>query len=76
MRVSKWGDSLAVRLPDTVVDALGLKEGDEVEVTVASKRKDALGSEAAKQEALEQLRRMKWSLPADFQFDRDEIHER
>ncbi len=31
MRVSKWGNSLAVRLPAEVVEALGLKEGDEVD---------------------------------------------
>ena len=30
MRVSKWGNSLAVRLPATVVDALGLKESDQI----------------------------------------------
>ena len=27
MQVSKWGNSLAVRLPAVVVEALGLKEG-------------------------------------------------
>jgi len=31
MRVSKWGNSLAVRLPDTIVKALKLKAGDEIE---------------------------------------------
>src|SRR6516162_9006735 len=35
MRVSKWGNSLAIRLPGSVVQALELKEGDEVEVHVA-----------------------------------------
>ena len=34
MQVSKWGNSLAVRLPATVVDALGLKEGDQILVKV------------------------------------------
>jgi antitoxin component of MazEF toxin-antitoxin module len=29
MRVAKWGNSLAVRLPASVVDALELKEGDD-----------------------------------------------
>jgi antitoxin MazE len=29
MQVSKWGNSLAVRLPAAVVEALGLKEGDQ-----------------------------------------------
>jgi antitoxin MazE len=30
MRVAKWGNSLAVRLPDAVVKALKLKSGDEI----------------------------------------------
>jgi antitoxin MazE len=38
MQVSKWGNSLAVRIPATVVEALGLKEGDEIEITVAGER--------------------------------------
>jgi len=38
MQVSKWGNSLAVRLPTAVVDALGLKEGDEIEISIARKR--------------------------------------
>ena len=37
MQVSKWGNSLAVRLPATVVDALGLKEGDQIEIQIAAK---------------------------------------
>ena len=35
MRVSKWGNSLAVRLPGPLVDALNLKEGDEVQLHIA-----------------------------------------
>src|SRR5690348_13047477 len=38
MQVSKWGNSLAVRLPAVVVEALDLKEGDEIEISIASKR--------------------------------------
>ncbi len=30
MRVVKWGNSLAIRLPATVVEVLDLKEGDEI----------------------------------------------
>lgn len=30
MQVSKWGNSLAVRPPASVVEALDLKEGDEI----------------------------------------------
>ena len=38
MQVSRWGNSLAVRLPAIVVEALGLKEGDEIEIHVANAR--------------------------------------
>ena len=34
MQVAKWGNSLAVRLPTAVVEALDLKEGDQIEITV------------------------------------------
>jgi hypothetical protein len=30
MQVSKWGNSLAIRLPAAVVEALKLKEGDSI----------------------------------------------
>ena len=35
MQVSKWGNSLAVRLPKARVEMLGLKEGDEIHVVAA-----------------------------------------
>jgi len=38
VQVSKWGNSLAVRLPAAVVHALGLKEGDEIEISVAGRQ--------------------------------------
>ena len=38
MQVAKWGNSLAVRLPASVVAALGLKEGDDIEIHVAGAR--------------------------------------
>jgi antitoxin MazE len=33
-RISKWGNSLAVRLPKPFIEELGLGEGAEVELTV------------------------------------------
>ena len=38
MQVAKWGNSLAVRPLAAVVDALELKEGDEIEIHVADSR--------------------------------------
>ncbi|MFN0072071.1 MAG: AbrB/MazE/SpoVT family DNA-binding domain-containing protein [Chloroflexota bacterium] len=36
LRVAKWGNSLAVRLPVECIRAAGLKEGDEVEADLTS----------------------------------------
>ncbi len=36
LQVSKWGNSLAVRLPIECIRAAGLKEGDSVEASIAA----------------------------------------
>ena len=38
MKVAKWGNALAIRLPITVVRELGLKEGDQVDIRVSGER--------------------------------------
>jgi antitoxin MazE len=38
MQVGKWGNSLAVRLPASVVERLDLKEGDDIAIQVAGDR--------------------------------------
>ena len=38
MQVGKWGNSLAVRLPASVVERLALKEGDDIEIEIAGDR--------------------------------------
>ena len=76
MRVSKWGNSFAVRLPAAVVEALDLKEGDEIEISIAGKRDFQVTRDRSIEWALEQLRQMKWSFPPDFKFNREEINER
>ncbi len=76
MQVSKWGNSLAVRLPAVVVDALGLKEGDQVEVQIAGKRAFQVAKAPGTRELLARLRKFRGRLPATFRFDRLEANER
>jgi len=76
MRVSKWGNSLAIRLPAAVVDALKLKEGDEVEVRVAGERAFDVALDRSRERALKRLRALRKELPADWKFDRDEANAR
>jgi len=76
MQVSKWGNSLAIRLPAAVVEALELKEGDHVEVRIAGSKEFEVGRDKRREEALERLRTMRWKIPAGFKFDREEAHQR
>jgi antitoxin MazE len=76
MQVAKWGNSLAVRLPTAVVDALGLKEGDQIEVQVAGKRVFEVSKAPGTRELLARLRKYRGRLPATFKFDRFEANER
>ena len=76
MQVAKWGNSLAVRLPSTVVEALGLKEGDDIEIHVADVREFAIARKPGRKELVKRLRAFRGRLPADFKFDRDEANAR
>ena len=76
MQVSKWGNSLAIRLPAAVVEALKLKEGDEVEVHVAGERAFDIARDQSRERALKRIRAFRKTLPADWKFDRDEANAR
>ncbi|MDP9015065.1 MAG: AbrB/MazE/SpoVT family DNA-binding domain-containing protein [Pseudomonadota bacterium] len=76
MRVSKWGNSLTIRLPAAVVDALGLKEGHQIEIQVAGMRSFDVAKAASARELLARLRKFRGTLPTNFKFDRLEANER
>jgi antitoxin MazE len=76
MQVAKWGNSLAVRIPAAVVEALTLKEGDEIEIQVAGARAFEIKKQPGARELLKRVRKFRGRLPADFKFDRLEAHER
>lgn len=76
MQVAKWGNSLAVRLPATVVEALDLKEGDQIEIHIAGDREFEVTRDRSKDKALARLRRLRRPLPPGFSFSRDEANER
>ena len=77
MKVAKWGNSLAVRLPKETAEALGVSEGDDIafdhtpdgEVKLRRKRDTA--------EWIRHLReKYPVRLPADYKFDREEANRR
>lgn len=80
-KVSKWGNSLAVRLPKKVVDALELKDGDEIHLGVQEGSPPAFevsrdDREERVKKALAELRTMRGLLPERIEFDREELYRR
>ena len=76
MKVARWGNSLAIRLPASVVENLELKEGDEIEVSLAGKREFGIRRKLTLDETIAELRKFRGLMPKDFKFDRDEANER
>ena len=76
MQVAKWGNSLAVRLPAAVVEALNLKEGDQVEIQVAGRNAFEVSKTPGRRDLVARLRKFRGRLPATFRFDRLEANER
>ncbi len=75
MRISRWGNSLAVRIPKDVVDELSLVEGDEIVLDQIGEKAFRL-SKVTREEAVAWLRKFRGRMPADYRFDRDEANAR
>ena len=76
MQVARWGNSLAIRIPTAVSQALALKEGDDVEIRIADDRTFLIARDERKPQALARIRSLRKPLPPGWCFDRDEVNER
>jgi antitoxin MazE len=76
MQLSKWGNSLAIRIPASVVEALDLKEGDDIDVLVRDAQTFELKRKPTPKDLLARIRKFRGKLPDDFKFDRDEANAR
>ena len=76
MQVSKWGNSLAVRLPRALVERMKLRPGDELDIVAAGERTIAVAKTERKAGALARMAARGWTLPDGYVFDRDEANAR
>lgn len=76
MRVSKWGNGLAIRLPKALVEELGLKPGDELELVSATSKRVVVAKDERRRLAVERMRKRAWPMPEGYVFDRDEANAR
>jgi antitoxin MazE len=76
MKVAKWGNSLAVRLPAAVVEALQLQDGDDIEIHVEAPRVLTIVKKPDIEEMFARVRKLRGAMPKDFKFNREELYER
>ena len=74
MQIATWGNSLAVRLPASLVQALNLREGEEIDLHLVGARSFEVERRPDTAELLLRLRKLRGTLPAGFHFDRLEAN--
>ena len=75
MKVVRWGNSLAVRLPVKLVRELGLAEGDRIDL-IRDNGVLRVQRLPRTREVLDSLRQFRGRLPANERLGRDDAHGR
>jgi antitoxin MazE len=76
MKFAKWGNSIAVRIPAEVVVKLGISIDEEAQIKVTGENSFEVTRDRSRQEAIETMRKLRFVLPDDYVFNREELHER
>ena len=76
MKFAKWGNSIAIRIPADVVVKLGISPNDEAQIKVTGESSFEIVRDRSRQKAIEKMRKLRFVLPDDYVFNREELHER
>jgi antitoxin MazE len=76
MQISKWGNSLAVRLPKKLVEQLGIAEGDDVNITAEDAQTIVISKSGGKGDFFIKLRLLQKPKPKGFVWNRDDANSR
>ncbi len=76
MKLAKWGNSLAVRIPADVVAKLGFSPDQEVKIKVTGEHSFEVVRDRRREEAIERMRKLARPLPPGYKFNREEIYDR
>ncbi len=74
MKVSKWGNSLAIRIPSDVAEELGFSEGDEVKVQ-SQHGKLVAEKKLTIEEMRDRVRKLRGLIPAGYKFKRSDAYD-
>jgi antitoxin MazE len=76
MKVSKWGGSLAVRLPKDLVEKLNIAVGDDIMLTQVGESAFKISKRKSIEEFRQAMSKFNWEVPLGYKFDREEANER
>jgi antitoxin MazE len=76
MKFAKWGNSIAVRIPAEVVVKLGISPNEEAQIKVTGENSFEITRDRSRQQAIEKLRKLRFALPNNYVFNRDEIYDK
>jgi antitoxin MazE len=75
MKLAKWGNSLALRIPAEVVEQLKLAAGEELEIKVIGDNRLEIRRDQRRQQALEELKKLRVQLPENYVFRRSDTYD-
>jgi antitoxin MazE len=76
VKFAKWGNSIAIRVPAEVVAKLKISPDEEAQIRVTGENSFEISRDFRRQDAIEKMRKMRFVLPDDYVFNREELHER
>ena len=77
MHISKWGNSLAVRLPKKLCEEMNLQEGDQIQLVKNTQSNvfEVIRNKSA-DEILSEIRELRGALTSNAHLTREEANER
>ena len=76
MKVAKWGNSIALRIPAAVAAKTGISPDEEVQIKVTGTHSFEVTRDRSREDAIKKLRKLRFTVPSDYVFNRDDIYDR
>lgn len=75
MKVARWGNSLAIRIPAEVVEKLKLEPGEDIEVKITGDNQFEVSRDLRRRKAVEELKKLRIPLPEGYVFRRSDVYD-
>ncbi len=75
MKLARWGNSLAIRIPAEVVEKLKLVPGEDIEVKITGDNQFEVSRDLRRRKAVEELKKLRIPLPEGYVFRRSDVYD-